>query len=141
MKKLFLLLFSSLLLVACAEEKSEANQTVQSNDSENIASVEDFSDVVFKNDEMQLIILKGNKVAIEAYFSHRKKTDIDTILEKESYNGEKPFAKNYENVEIKVDGSKYYVKLTDEFELEFEKIGERIIKDSQGNRYYAQNKH
>ena len=38
------------------------------------------------------------------------------------------FARNYENFEIEVDGSKYYVKLTDNLELEFEKSGNESLK-------------
>ena len=64
-EKTFLLLFSSLLLVACVEKE---NEVVQNNKSENIARVEDFSDAIFKNDETQFIIFKDNKVAIEAHF-------------------------------------------------------------------------
>ena len=143
-KHLFLLILSCiscLLLVACSEEKIDVEQVAQGNELEYVASVEDFEDVIFRNDEDQFISFNGDKVEILATLSHRRKTDIDTILEKEANDNNESYKKDYTNVQVTVEGSKYHVKLTDELSLEFEKIGERIIKDSQGVRYYAQNKH
>ena len=54
----------------------------------------------------------------------------------EGYSKEMPFDKTFENIGIQTSGSTYYIKTQEGHELTFEKVGQRVMKDSRGYRYY-----
>ncbi|MER2079790.1 hypothetical protein [Psychrobacillus psychrotolerans] len=130
MKKLMLLFFSALLLVACTD--SSKNDELK-------AYVSDLESG-FINNSNQIIVLSEEGIRISSHVqsgkSHRK-SNIDKVLEKENIPLNQQFNKVYKEATIKTDGSKYYVTLDENIKLEFEKVGLRIIEDPEGVEYYT----
>lgn len=133
MKKMIMLMFfSALLLVACTDSSKK---------DELKAYVSDFENSGFINNSNQIIVLSEEGIRISSHVqrgkSHRK-SSIDQVLEKENIPLTQQFNKIYKDAIIKTDGSKYYVTLDENIKLEFEKVGLRIIEDSEGIEYYTQ---
>ena len=130
MKKIMLMFFSALLLVACTD--SSKNDELK-------AYVSDFESG-FINNSNQIIVLSEEGIRISSHVlsgkSHRK-SNIDKVLEKENIPLTQQFNKVYKDATIKTDGSKYYVTLDENIKLEFEKVGLRIIEDPEGVEYYT----
>ncbi|MCM3390332.1 hypothetical protein M3649_19755 [Ureibacillus chungkukjangi] len=132
MKKIILFVLTTLLLTACVN-----------NDVKLEAKVTDFEDSGFRNNNNQLIILVEDGILVSSgtvhlLYEEPKKSDIDEVLEKENAESGPSFLKIYNQGKIETKGSKYYVTLDDNISLEFEKTGERIIKDSNGVEYYTE---
>ena len=145
MKKNYLFILAILLLTACSDKQVTSEN--QSNMYSEIVAEElkvdssDFNYPGFQNKLGQMIFWSDEGLRI--YASWQKgimgtTTDIDLLLEEESAEPDTLHEKIYENAEIKTDGLKYYIKLNNDLTLEFEKVGHRIIKDSQGVEYYSQ---
>lgn len=129
MKKYFCMLFAVLLLAAC---------TVKNELQANIA---DFEDSGFKNNAGQVIALTDKGLLISGQRSTsdgRKNSDIDMFLANLQIAEGEMFSEIYEDTEISTEGSKYTVVIDKNIQFEFEKIGDRIIKDTQGVEYYTQ---
>lgn len=127
MKKLLVLLFATLLLSACT-----------SND-EWVAQIDDFKDSGFQNNAGQLIALTEDGLLVSGERSDNKKvSDIDLFLKSLDIQVGENFRQIYENAEITTDGSKYIISIPNTGQFEFEKIGERMIKDAQGIEYFTQ---
>ncbi|KYG91808.1 hypothetical protein A0U40_02395 [[Bacillus] sp. KCTC 13219] len=148
MKKKYLIILSTLLLsaflTACEEEggptKDISNEEQMEIDSEMTTDALDFYHIIYQNKLGQFIAWTDEGVMISGIWLKELPTDttaLDMVLEKEGAEPHARFEKIYENAEITTDGLKYYVKLDDEITLEFEKVGPRIIKDSQGFEYYS----
>ncbi|QUG40413.1 hypothetical protein KD050_14070 [Psychrobacillus sp. INOP01] len=131
MKKLMLMFFSVLLLVACTD--SSKNDELK-------AYVSDFENSGFINRAGQIIVLSEEGIMIDSHVlrgKSNKKSNIDKVLEKENIPLTQQFNKVYKDATIKTDGSKYYVTLDENIKLEFEKVGLRIIEDPEGVEYYT----
>ena len=140
MKKLVYIVFTCLMLVACSEEKNETKELNVNKESEYIAEINYFKDIVLRNDADQFIDLNEEGAWIHATYHEGRKTDLDIVIENESPETKQLGSAHYKDFTIEVDESMYYIILNNKITLEFERIGERIFKDSQGVRYYAQNK-
>ena len=139
MKKLVYIVFTCLMLVACSEEKNETKELNVNKESEYIAEINYFKDIVLRNDADQFIVLDKEGAWIHATYHEGRKTDLDIVIENEPETKQLGSA-HYKDFTIEVDELMYYIILNNKITLEFERIGERIFKDSQGVRYYAQNK-
>ena len=140
MKKLVYIVFTCLLLVACSEEKNETKELNVIEESKYVEEINYFKDIVLRNDADQFMSLNEDGAWIHATYHEGRKTDLDIVIENESPETEQLGSAHYKDVTIEVDESMYYILLNNKITLEFERIGERIFKDSQGVRYYAQNK-
>ena len=140
MKKLVYLVFTCLMLVACSEERNETKELNVMEESKYVAEINDFKDIVLRNDADQLMSFNEEGAWIHATYHEGRKTDIDIVIENESPETKQLGKANYKDATIEVDESMYYIILNNKITLAFERIGERIFKDSQGVRYYAQNK-
>lgn len=121
------------------EEISEPTEAVNGGEDEIVANVEDLEGAMYRNDNGQFIQFKGNTLSTYGSFSYAEydgKTDIDFMMEAEGYIKGMPLDKNFENIDIQTSGSTYYIKTQEGHELTFEKVGQRIMKDSRGYRYY-----
>lgn len=148
---LILIMLTSSLLIACeessenvndaniGEEIGEPTEAVNGGEDEIVANVEDLEGGMYRNDNGQFIQFKGHTLSIYGSFSYAEyegKTDIDFMMEAEGYSKEMPFDKTFENIGIQTSGSTYYIKTQEGHELTFEKVGQRVMKDSRGYRYY-----
>ena len=140
MKKLVYIVFTCLMLVACSEEKNETKELNVIEESKYVAEINYFKDIVLRNDAGQFISFNEEGAWIHATYHEGKKSDIDILFENVAPEVKEIGTANYKDFTIEVDESMYYIILNNELKLEFERIGERIFKDSQGVRYYAQNK-
>ena len=140
MKKLVYIVFTCLMLAACSEEKNETKELNVMEESKYVAEINDFKDIVLRNDADQLMSFNEEGAYIHATYHEGRKTDLDIVIENESPETKQQRKANYKDFTIEVDESMYYIILNNKITLEFERIGERIFKDSQGVRYYAQNK-
>ncbi|WP_107842202.1 hypothetical protein [Metasolibacillus meyeri] len=143
MKKKYLIILPALLLsaflTACDDEK-QTNMNGEMAEDEMEVDASDFYNIIYQNKLNQLITWTDEGVMISGIWLKELPTDttaLDTVLEKEAAEPHARFEKIYENAEITADGLKYYIKLNDDITLEFEKVGPRIIKDSQGFEYYS----
>ena len=133
MKKVIFFILTTLLLAACVNYDVALE-----------AKVSDFEGSGFKNKYGQLIILVEDGILVASsrmILSHEKtkKSSIDEVVEKENAeSGTSNLFKIYNKGKIETKGSKYYVTLDDNISLEFEKTGQRIIKDSNGVVYFTQ---
>lgn len=130
MKKLILLVLTTLLLSACVN-----------NDDNLKANVSDFENSGFRNNNGHIIVLVEDGIMISGTlqsYEKANKSSIAGVLKKESAKSDQLFNKIYSEGKIETKGSKYYVTLDDTISLEFEKVGERIIKDSEGVEYFTQ---
>lgn len=130
MKKITLLILTTLFLTACVN-----------NDDTLKARVSDFEDSGFRNTSDQLIALVEDGIMVSGtlhLYEKSKKSSLDEVFEKEKAESDQHFNKIYNKGKIETKGSKYYVTLDNNISLEFEKIGERIIKDSKGVEYFTQ---
>lgn len=130
MKKIILLVLTTFLLTACVN----SDDTLK-------AKVSDFEDSGFKNNNGQVIVSVEDGIMVSGtlrLYEKTKKSSIDEVLEKENAESDQLFNKVYKKGKIETKGSKYYVTLDDNISLEFEKIGERIIKDAKGVEYFTQ---
>ncbi|MEC1177577.1 membrane lipoprotein lipid attachment site-containing protein [Metasolibacillus meyeri] len=128
MKKLLVFLFTILLLSACT-----------SND-DLVAYVDDFKNSGFQNNAGQSMALTEEGLMMSGPRNEsgsKKLSDIDLFLESLGIQEGEHFLQIYENAKITTDGSKYIVSIPNIVQFEFEKIGERIIKDSQGIEYFT----
>ena len=154
MKKLVYIVFTCLMLVACSEEKNETKElnVIEESkkneikelsvdeESKYIEEINYFKDIVLRSDEGQSIVLAEDGAWIHASYHEGKKSDIDILFENVAPEVKEIGTAIYKDFTIEVDESKYYIILNSELKLEFERIGERIFKDTQGVRYYALNK-
>ena len=154
MKKLGYIVFTCLMLVACSEEKNETKELnvieeSKKNEAKGLNAIEEskyvaeinyFKDIVLRNDADQFMSFNEDGAWIHAAYHEGRKTDIDILFENEAPEIKQLGTVNYKDITIEVDESMYYILLDNKITLEFERIGERIFKDSQGVRYYAQNK-
>ena len=140
MKKLVYIVFTCLMLVACSEEKNETKELNVIEESKYVAEINYFKDIVLRNDADQFMSLSEEGAWIHATYHEGRKTDLDIVIENESPETKQLMKANYKDFTIEVDESMYYIILNNKITLEFERIGERIFQDSQGVRYYAQNK-
>ncbi|WP_332650150.1 hypothetical protein [Lysinibacillus sp. 54212] len=146
MRKVMLIIFSVFLLTACTDTEDSKGGNVKGEDTntslgELKADESDFKGSGFRNKNGQLIAWVDKGLYVTGTLSPESagyRTDIDTVLEKESVELGASFSKIYEDAEIKTDGLKYYIELDRNISLEFEKVGDRMIKDSQGIEYYTQ---
>ena len=130
MKKIILLVLTTLLLTACVHNEDTLE-----------AKVSDFEGSGFKNTKGQIIVLVEDGIMVSGSLrldEKSKKSSIDEVFEKENAESDQLFSKVYNEGKIKTKGSNYYVTLDNNISLEFEKIGERIIKDSNGIEYFTQ---
>ncbi|MFF2755705.1 hypothetical protein ACFVR1_18585 [Psychrobacillus sp. NPDC058041] len=105
------------------------------------AKVSDFEGSGFRNNKGQIIVLVEDGIMVSGTLrvnEKTKKSSIDEVLEKENAESDQNFNKVYNKGKIETKGSKYYVTLDDNISLEFEKLGERIIKDLKGVEYFTQ---
>lgn len=130
MKKIVLFILTTFLLTACI-----------SNDDKFKANVSDFENSGFRNNNGQIIVLIENGIMISGTlqsFEKANKSSIAGVLKKENAKSDQLFNKIYSDGKIETKGAKYYVTLDGNISLEFEKVGERIIKDSEGVEYFTQ---
>lgn len=141
---LFLLAVIALSLMACKEETTvtiiddNKETPVVENEDVYVAKPSDFNapywnnanQMITKAEKEEGLIIMGT--INEAY---GVSTDLDQIFEKAGVPQGEHFEKHYPDAVIETEGSKYTITLEEGLVLEFEKVGLRIIKDTQGNRY------
>lgn len=129
MKKLILLVITALILTACVNNEDAFE-----------AKVSDFEGSGFTNTKGQIIaIIEDAGIMVSGTLhSPERKSGLDKVLEKENTGSDKHFSKVYPEGIIETKGSKFYVMLDDTTTLEFEKIAERKVKDSEGVEYVTQ---
>lgn len=129
MKKLILIVLTTLILTACVKNEDALE-----------AKVSDFEDSGFTNTKGQIIaIIEDAGIMVSGTLhSTEQKSSLDKVLGKENVENDKHFNKIYPEGKVETKGSKYYVTLDDTISLEFEKIALRKIKDSEGVEYVTQ---
>ncbi|SOC43829.1 hypothetical protein [Ureibacillus acetophenoni] len=129
MKKLILFVLTALILTACVNTEDAFE-----------AKVSDFEDSGFTNTKGQIIAIVEDAGILVSGTLHspEKKSSLDKVLEKENAGNDKHFSKVYSEGKIETTGTKYYVTLDETTTLEFEKVAQRKIKDSEGVEYVTQ---
>lgn len=118
MKKLWVVLFSTLFLTACTNEYPAKKSHLE--------------DIIFSeqgNISNQLIFSEGNLTIIH------NGIDIKPDMDPKDGKGKERSEVVYQDIQVKTKGDRYFITSGNDLSLELRRIGECILLDENGERY------